>query len=178
MAPSSSSTVLNLVSDLCPECQTLWRLLSENDESIPDSSATARTLGLRNRHQLSRWLGQHRYPPLGVLWDWVRVLDWMAVWDRTTISLVRQAWGIRVEPSVCYRTVRRVTGSTWRSLQQKGLGSLEDRFRQHVLASVACLEQARHSPRLPPEPNAPTARYRDPHIRPIVCGHSGSRLGA
>lgn len=141
MPQTQVSGILVLVAGVCPECESLWGVLATNREALLSSTACASALGLRNRDQLARWLGHHHYPPLGRLWDWVRVLGWMSVWEQTTIALVRQAWAIEVDPSVCYRTVRRLTGTTWRVLQEHGRHNLEDRFRQEILAPLVCFTQ-------------------------------------
>lgn len=114
---------------LCDRCVMLWSLLAQTAPGVMTVTRCAELLGYRNRYQLSRWLGRHGYPPFLELLDWVRVLAWLLEADRGATSLVRQAWADGVEPSVCYRTVRRLTGANWTHTRELGLDFRIELFR-------------------------------------------------
>ncbi len=84
----------------------------------------ARRLGLRNRHQLARKLVQDGLPPFETLAAWVRLLTWVDEWERSGASLNRLALRARTEPAVYYRTVKRLTGSPWSIVRERGLAWL------------------------------------------------------
>jgi hypothetical protein len=120
---------------LCDPCVRLWTLLARTAPDTVTVARCAEQLGYRNRHQFSRWLGRHGYPPFLELLDWSRVLAWLLEVDRSATSLARQAWADGVDPSVCYRTVRRLTGANWTRIRELGLDFWAARFRTRFLAT-------------------------------------------
>lgn len=103
-------------------------------------------VGLRNRLQLSRSLGRHGLPPVSVLRDWARFLYWLGEWEAGGLALSSQAWGSGKEPSVCYRTVRRVTAMSWREARALSAAEWSLRFgailEAHHHCPVGCSERS------------------------------------
>jgi hypothetical protein len=130
--------LLALMSGACSECVSLWHVLGESTPKVLSSSECARIMGFRNRYQLVRWLGKHRFPSFSRLVDWVRVLSLMLEWESGQTSLAQQAWASECEPSVCYRTVRRLCGAPWRSVRVQGFTVLAARFQAEVRESLLC----------------------------------------
>ena len=60
---------------------------------------------------------------------WVRVLNWILWTQDAPVALERIAISGGLEPSVCCRTVRRLTGATWTEARSRG--------PEWVLASLA-----------------------------------------
>jgi hypothetical protein len=78
------------------------------------------TLGLRNRHQLTRLLARESLPPLELLAGWIRVLLWMTEWERHRTPLASASLINGEDPAVRFRTIRRVTNCTWNELKERG----------------------------------------------------------
>ena len=127
-----------LADGLCPACQVLWTVLIHQRLQDLSSANCADAMGLRNRYQLSRWLGQHHYPSFGSLVDWIKVWAWLQEWEVNVTPLAQQAWNSGVEPSVCYRTVRRVSKARWSDVCRSGLADWELRFKKEVRDSLLC----------------------------------------
>jgi len=81
----------------------------------------ARRLGLQSRFQLGRILAHDGLPPLQELKSWIRVVGWVLEWERKGISLCRSALGRDIDPAICYRLVRRLTGVPWTEVRYRGL---------------------------------------------------------
>ena len=122
----------------CGGCRSLWHVLASNAPNVVTASECADQLGYRNRYQLIRWLGAHGYPPYVQLADWTRTLGWLLEYERSSTSLVRQAWSEGVDPSVCYRTVRRLSGTTWRHIRGEGKKVWVDRLGVRLHGFIAC----------------------------------------
>jgi hypothetical protein len=122
----------------CEQCVRLWTFLARSGPPLLSSTACAQALGHRNRYQLARWLGKHGYPPFRQVADWARVINWLLESQRTSTSLARQAWAVGKEPSVCYRTTRRLCGNNWFDVRREGLDPWIHRFREHFRDLPAC----------------------------------------
>lgn len=139
--------LLSQLPGVCNRCLALWRILAQAAPHKITGARCAQSLGYRNRYQFLRWLGRHGYPTFLELSDWTRLIAWLHETSRASTPLTRQAWATGVEPSVCYRTVRRLTGLTWESVRIQGLPWWVQRFRVQVGQAVRCRIQAAAHPK-------------------------------
>ena len=107
----------------CPRCNGVIDVLSSAGATPLSASQCARGAGFRSRVELASHLASHGLPPFRGLRDCVRVLTWLLVWEDGRVPLMRQGYSTGREPSVCYRTVKRVTGMTWRESRALGFNS-------------------------------------------------------
>lgn len=114
---------LSIPTSACARCVALWQLFQRTYPRLPTPDATSSALGFPNRYHMSRWLCRHGHLPHEQLRDWYRVGQWIHTKQLKGRALVREAWGSGTDPSVCYRTVRRITGRPW--LEVGGSGRLE-----------------------------------------------------
>jgi hypothetical protein len=82
--------------------------------------AFSRSLGFRNRHQLSRALAREGVPALEGLAGWVKTILWTAEWELHHRALSNAALRDAADPAIRYRTVERVTGRAWSEVRQLG----------------------------------------------------------
>ena len=94
------------------------------------SSATtfAISCGLQSRHQLAGLLRRDGLPQIEELTGWITVLTLVRQRDVLGWSLYRGALQVSKWPPNCYRTVKRLTGTTWRRTCEDGFDRLLDRF--------------------------------------------------
>jgi len=85
-------------------------------------------LGLRTRFQLARLLRREGLPPYEVLTGWASVLYWMFEADRGGTTLLAIARRAQMDPAVCYRLIRRLTGLRWSELRRGGTAAVLLRF--------------------------------------------------
>jgi hypothetical protein len=78
------------------------------------------SLGLRNRHQLTRLLARENLPPLECLAAWIRVLLWVTAWERHSTTLAAASLIDGEDPAIRFRTIRRVANCTWNELKTRG----------------------------------------------------------
>lgn len=123
---------------LCLRCAKLWELLASRPQTPPRVDEAALSLGFRNRQHFARWLARHGHPSYQDLRDTSQVLWWLAVAERGGPALAQQAYNVGKEPSVCYRTVSRVTGAGWAQLRKIGAGVLRNQARQAALRARCC----------------------------------------
>lgn len=123
-------------SEVCDRCDALWQALAAYPRS-PSPGSTARTLGFRNRSQFGRWLYRHGHPQLQELRDWFRVARWLNHNAFEHRGLVHEACEVGLEPSVCYRTVHRLTGQGWSLVSGVQRPAWLDRFKS-VLRNGTC----------------------------------------
>ncbi len=104
----------------------------------------ARRLGLHSRYQLWRILAHDGLPPLQELRSWIRIVGWVLEWEQGGISLCRSALNRGIDPAICYRLVKRLTGMLWTRVRCRGLAwtllQMRERCRPPDVASV--LERA------------------------------------
>lgn len=106
----------------------------------------AARVGMRSRHQLARMLAREGLPPLETLAAWVRLLTWVDQWERRRIPLHRHADHTRTEPAVYYRTVKRLTGSPWRAVRERGLAWVLQELRRRCQTGAGTLPAAGPKP--------------------------------
>jgi len=101
----------------------------------------AHRLGLQTRYQLARILAQDGLPPLQELKAWIRIVGWVLEWERERMSLCRSALNRDIDPAVCYRLVKRLTGASWTQVRTRGLAwtllQLRERCRPPEVASAS-----------------------------------------
>ena len=107
----------------------------------------ARRLRLPNRHFLRRILASDGLPPLQDLGAWIRLLSWVFEWEQHGTSLGRSALAQGLDPAVCYRLVKRVTGAGWREVRSRGIASLLLNLRDRCRVPLRTSE-ALHKPHL------------------------------
>lgn len=88
---------------------------------LRDANAFARSLGLRDRHQLAYRLRQDGLPPLRSVAGWIRLALWVAEAELEGTSLCRAALCESQDPGIRYRTIRRLTGLQWSQVKARGL---------------------------------------------------------
>jgi hypothetical protein len=89
--------------------------------SFADANAFARTIGLRDRHQLAYVLQRDGLRSLRVLASWIKVACWLAESEYHDLSLCRAALIDAQDPGSRYRLVKRITGIEWSHVQARGL---------------------------------------------------------
>lgn len=108
---------------ISPECRRVVDALAMPGV-VADPGSLAKHLGLRTRHQLARGLTRDGLPPFENLRAWIRIVRWVLAWEDQGTSLFRSAVSEGLDPAVCYRTVKRLTGAAWvrRALPRCRLG--------------------------------------------------------
>lgn len=81
----------------------------------------ARSVGLRNRHQLAYILRRDGLPQVQRLAGWLRLLLWVAEYESEGISLCRSSLHEARDPAFRYRLVKRITGLEWTVVRARGL---------------------------------------------------------
>jgi DNA-binding beta-propeller fold protein YncE len=102
-------------------------LVCENGRAGSADLVAAR-LGLRTRFQLARLLRREGLPPYEMLTGWASVLYWMFEADRGGTTLLAIARRGHMDPAVCYRLIRRLTGLRWSELRRVGTAAVLLRF--------------------------------------------------
>ena len=121
-------------------CRGVFRFLAASNP-IGTVDYVADALRFSNRHQLSRHLQGHGFPPFHKACDWLNLLRWLLVSEQNGLALATQAWASGAEPSVFYRTVSRVTGGGWVSARSRHLSDWLDEFRAEASPSRRCLSR-------------------------------------
>ena len=102
--------------------------------TIGSTAAVARRLGLANRFALARMMRRDGLPGLRELSAWVGLLGWVAVAERSGMSLFVIAGRWHKAPALCYRIAKRLTGLTWLQLRRRGLDWVLGRFLRRCRA--------------------------------------------
>jgi len=145
---------------LCPRCRGVLDVLWLPQAGEESAQTIALRAGFRNRIHLAHELAKHGLPPLTALRDWICLLTWVREWEVGGYPLVRQAWDGGREPSVCYRTVHRVTRLAWREARLVGLGHWIREFDRALRLRSRCPNfdhpklRGEGVPRAASEPNA------------------------
>ena len=87
---------------------------------VEAANTFAQAVGLRNRYQLRRVLAADGLPCLEDLAGWFRILEWVADAEDCGMALSRRAVQAGQDPATWYRTVKRLTGRTWREVRALG----------------------------------------------------------
>ena len=91
--------------------------------------------------QLARILAHDGLPPLQELKAWIRIVGWVLEWEWERMSLCRSALNHDIDPAVCYRLVKRLTGASWTQVRTRGLAwtllQLRERCRPPEVASAS-----------------------------------------
>src|SRR5258707_9769917 len=129
---------------ISPTSREVIRALSTIGGLTPSANAIARHVRCLNRHQLARRLAEDGLPPLQVLRAWIRLVTWVLSWQATGTSLYSLATAEGLDPAVCYRTIKKITGLRWREVCTRGaawvllqLTSRCDRPRYAIVPEVA-----------------------------------------
>ena len=93
----------------------------------------ARRVGLRNRYECARALARDGLPTLQDLRAWMNLVDWVLEWELGRKSLYRIVLAEGLEPAACYRTVKRLTGLTWRTVRSRGIVSVLQDLRSRCV---------------------------------------------
>jgi hypothetical protein len=93
----------------------------------------ARRVGLRNRYECARALARDGLPTLQDLRAWMNLMDWVLEWELGRKSLYRIVLAEGLEPAACYRTVKRLTGLTWRTVRSRGIVSVLQDLRSRCI---------------------------------------------
>jgi hypothetical protein len=117
IVPGPLQVVLHHVS---PAAGTVITRIAASEGHFVSSTELAASLGLRDRHALRRRLREEGLPNYGQLAGWIRVLIWLTRYEERGLSLCEQASTTGCEPRSYYRTVRTVTGCTWREILSRG----------------------------------------------------------
>lgn len=123
-----------LLRDILPhvsaEGRALLTVLARDRGRLSAAAFHAAQVGLRSRHQLARCLKRDGLPPLEELAGWVSVMIWVVAWESNGTSLFRNAINSNREPATCYRTVKRITGLSWRAVRERGMPWVLLQFRE------------------------------------------------
>lgn len=115
-----------------PKNQAVVLLVARSPVEPPSASVAAVAAALSSRYAMARSLTQAGLPSYRELISWVRVLYWLLVWEREKTSLLVQALRTGLEPSVCYRTVRRTLGVAWSTACAQGSSGCLLRLRTRL----------------------------------------------
>jgi hypothetical protein len=88
----------------------------------------AQRIGLTNRFRLARLLKSEGVPSLRPLYNWISVLSWVVMAERTGLSLFQIALRVNRDPSACYRLVKRASGLSWTQIRARGSAWVEDQL--------------------------------------------------
>jgi len=115
------------------EGRALLLALGRDGGRLTAAAFHAAQVGLHNRHQLARSLRRDGLPPLEELAGWVSVMVWVFAWESEGTSLFRSAIDSQREPATCYRTVKRITGLSWRAVCERGMPWVLLQFRERCM---------------------------------------------
>jgi hypothetical protein len=94
----------------------------------------ARSLGMRDRHQLAHALQRSGLRGLRTIAGWIKVRLWLMEAECGAVSLCHAALEGAEYPGSRYRLVKQVTGLVWSELRSRGLGwAVEELVRECVL---------------------------------------------
>lgn len=94
---------------------------------LPKASRVAQAIGSGGRHRLWRQLRETGAPSFLTLRNGLWVAFCVLRSERCGLSLERQAWIDRADPSSYYRRVRAVTGSPWRWVRRESIQDIARR---------------------------------------------------
>ena len=118
--------LLSALPHLSPRMGSVWQGLVLRGGSTRCATKVARSIGLSSRFAFARMMRREGLPALHELAAWVRLLGWVAHAELGTTSLFAIAIRSGIEPAVCYRTVKRLTGLSWVELSSLGFyGTLQ-----------------------------------------------------
>lgn len=161
-----------LLRDILPHISTegraLLTALARDGGRLSAAAFHAAQVGLRNRHQLARHLKRDGLPPLEELAGWVSVMTWMFAWESEGTSLFRSAIDSQREPATCYRTVKRITGLSWRAVCGQGMPWVLLQFRERCMGPAAADWQLA-DPVDRKKVTSPGSRQR-PAVRSVAAG--------
>ena len=130
--------ILKRLPNACPSCRLVISFYAELAPELPRAKRVAIQAGYRSAAGLTRALGRHGFPAPSKLAAWIRVLHWIQAWEDSKSPLVRQAWHQGIDPSVCHRTIRRVTRMSWSEIRELGLDHWLHRFGEVCGEHVRC----------------------------------------
>jgi hypothetical protein len=135
---------------LSPVALQVIMLIANQSDRVGSEDLFARRAGLLNRHTLARAFKREGLPTTGRLAAWIRVLSWVLEWEEEGVSISALALRRCQEPAAYYRTIKRVTGHTWRELQPLGspwvLLQIEHECHSHARHLTTAMGQGRTSP--------------------------------
>jgi hypothetical protein len=105
---------------LAPEVRELLRQLVHSRGYPPRADDLARSLGLRNRHQLAYLIRREGLLPLRSLERWIRIMVWLAEHESGGSSLCGSTLQQLGDPSYRYRMIKEVLGIEWSVLEKRG----------------------------------------------------------
>jgi hypothetical protein len=111
----------------------------------------AQRITKRSRHQIARILSNDGLPCLKKLRMWIRLIAWLFRWEASRTSLYDSAISENMDPAVCYRAVKKLTGLSWSDVRARGLAWLLLRLREQC-----------HSPQKKSGGVSPAALMRQP----------------
>lgn len=126
-----------LLTQLSPAGRAVVLEIAECEGLFVSSTALAGLLGLRDRHALRRLLRDEGLPSYSQLAGWIRVVIWVVRYEERGVSLSEQALTMGCEPRSYYRTVRSVTGCTWREIRSRGSTWMACELEEHLVRRVA-----------------------------------------
>jgi hypothetical protein len=104
-----------------PHSRSALQHLLSSGGHVASADALARSLGLRNRHQLAYVLRKDGLPPLAMLAAWVKLAIWTMEWESNGRSLCALSLDQERDPAYRYRLVKRLTGLGWVEVRQRGV---------------------------------------------------------
>jgi hypothetical protein len=126
VAEHSPGSILQLILELripslSPLSSLTVRALVQARGAFGDADAFARSIGMRDRHQLAYLLRRDGLRSLRVLASWIRVAVWLAESEYHHRTLCRAALLEAHDPGSRYRLVKRLTGLEWSQVRTRGL---------------------------------------------------------
>jgi hypothetical protein len=127
---------------LSPSSRSVLRTLVASRGSFDDANAFARSVGLRDRHQLAYTLRRDGLRSARSLAAWVRIAVWLAEVEFQGTSLCHAALAESGDPGSRYRLVKRLTGLGWPQLQARGLVWLVEELVQNCTLAAERADSA------------------------------------
>jgi len=99
-----------------------------SDGRLGPMDQVSHSAGFRSRFELNRTLQREGLPSLRRTRNWMRILAWVDRWERTGQPLCSQVLSSGLDPSNAYHLIKRLTGSHWRQVTERGSSWILNRF--------------------------------------------------
>lgn len=124
--PGLGADDLRLIVDLTfwwvsPQSRAVIHHLLSTGGALASADALARKLGMANRHHLAYVLRRDGLHPPAEIAAWVKLTIWTAEWETHGHSLCSVTLSEGRDPATRYRLVRRLTGTGWKQVRERGV---------------------------------------------------------
>ncbi len=117
---SLGALVESVVPRVSPASRRVVRSLIDTRGRLDNPNGLARSVGLRDRHQLGRVLAADGPPCPENLAGWIRILGWALEAEASGMGLDQSALCALRDPRSSRRTIKRLTERTWSEIRLLG----------------------------------------------------------